>query len=436
MCKKLDREPLDSALVNCATSAKYQKNALFYFHILSQMNIVLDPNLPAPAGVNFTHTHFNLYINPEEFGKYSLDDRIFILVHECMHVLMGHLGTDGRLTGKNINHENANIAEDCSINQLINMTIPESAVMPGNMLSDKFIEVKEKQNSEYYYNLLENNTDKKNNNQKNSECSDKKCDDGTSKEGNGNDDGTSKEGNGNGIKPLDTHDIWNESEGDPQLQKDVTARLIENAVEETVKGKGSLPQNIEHIMNMFKRKSQIDWKKVLRNIVGSKKIGKRPTIMKKSRRFSNRPDIKGHTKDRKFDLVVAIDTSGSMDMKKDILIPLNEVSAICKLTNTSMTIIQVDTEIKCVGKFDKHSSTFKRKGYGGTRMEPVIDYLKDKKIIWDGLVFLSDLYIEELSEWKEIPKKPIFWLSNTPLNEGVQVQNYPRQRRFLVTADE
>jgi len=430
--KKIYREPLDSALVNMGVSAMFKKNGLFYFSMIKQMRIILTEDIPAPAGVSFSNTHYNLYINIPMFKEYSLEDRIFILIHECMHILLGHVGMNSRLSGKNINHHKSNLSEDCALNQLIQMKAPESAIMPNNLLKDKSIIVKSKQTAEFYYNLLKDN-----------EPSIPENPDDGSNFGDSDNSGDSSDSSnsgksgksGNVRKKLDTHSTWSKSEGNADLQKDLTSRMINKAIEETTKSQGSLPGNIEEIVDIFKRKAQIDWKKALRNLVGNKKVGKRPTIMRKSRRFLNRPDIKGHTKDRTFTLVVAIDTSGSMDTEKDILIPLNEISSICKMTNTDMKMLQVDTEIKNISTFNKKSKSFKRNGFGGTRMEPVIDYLKENKIKYDGILFLSDMYIEELSEWKLIPKQPIFWISSTPLDKGVQVQKYPRQKRFFINTN-
>ena len=395
------RKPLDDCLVNMATSSYYQKNALFYFHILTQMNIVMSPTLPAPCGVSFTHNHFNLYVNMELFNEYSLEERIFILIHECLHCTMGHLGEDGRLSGPNIDHENANYAEDCSINQMINMTIPESAIVPDNLLKDKTVYVKPNMNSEFYYNLLKDNEkDDSNQNDK-------------SDDGDGDSQGSGNPNKSQGKrKPIDTHDTWAESTGDKDLQKDITAQLIEKAIEETVKDRGTLPQNIEHMMNMFKRKVQIDWKKVLRNIVGNKRVGKTPTIRKRSRRFQNRADIKGYQKDRMFELVVFVDISGSMN-DSEVLQGLNEISSICKTFNTTMKLIQIDTEVHKVEEFSKRTKLFDRRGAGGTIMEKGADYLFKSKIQYDAIIFISDMYVEDIRQWKKQPKCKVMWLATS-----------------------
>jgi len=398
----LDRKPLDDAIVNMLSSTVYQKEALFYAHIVAQMTIKIRPTMDAPAGIAFDIDHFVLYVNMERFGAYSLDDRIFILIHECLHITMGHLDDTGRLCGDHINHRNANLAEDCAINQLINMTVPEDAILPNNLLKNPLTKVKPKQNSEFYYNLLDN--DKEEN-----KCNGD-CEDGEGEPGEGECTCESKSQKQGEL--LDSHETWDESTGDKDLQKDMTVELIEKAIENTIKERGTLPQNIEHMMNMFKRKAQINWKKVLKNMVGQKKVGKRPTIMKRSRRFQNRPDIKGYTKDRMFELVVIVDISGSMS-DNEIMTGLNEISSICKTFNTTMKLIQVDTKVHKVQEFTAKTKLFDRNGAGGTVMEAGIKYLENSKIPYDGIVFISDMYIEDVRQWDKQPKSKVLWLATS-----------------------
>lgn len=426
----LDRKPLDDAIVNMLSSTVYQKEALFYAHIVAQMNIKIRPDMNAPAGITFTIDHFTLYVNMELFSQYSLDDRIFILIHECLHITMGHLDDTGRLCGDHINHRNANLAEDCAINQLINMTVPKDAILPNNLLKDPLIKVKSKQNSEFYYNLLDNEPEEKQECNGDCEASESgKGDDGEPCDCNcksNSQSNSQKQG-----KLIDTHETWDESTGDKDLQKDITAQLIEKAIENTLKERGTLPQNIEHMMNMFKRKAQIDWKKVLKNMVGQKKVGKRPTIMKRSRRFQNRPDIKGYTKDRMFELVVIVDISGSMS-DKEIMTGLNEISAICKVFNTTIKLIQVDSVVHKIETFTAKTRIFDRNGCGGTIMETGVKYIMDENIPYDGIVFISDGYIEDVAAWNKQPKSRVLWLCTSENHEIPGVNKLPKHSQYLL----
>jgi predicted metal-dependent peptidase len=138
--------------------------------------------------------------------------------------------------------------------------------------------------------------------------------------------------------------------------------------------------------------------------------------MRKPRRFNNRPDLKGSTKDRKFTLVVGVDISGSMSTK-EIMAGLSEIHHICKLTKTNMKLIQIDTEVHDIQTFDDKTKLFERKGAGGTYMGDCPKYIKDKKIECDALVMISDMYIEDVSTddiWKSWKKRTI-WLATEDL---------------------
>jgi len=388
------RKSLDEALLNMFSSEIYKKNALFYAHIISQMEIILDDNLPAPAGVLFSIDHYQLYINEKRFSEFSLNDRIFILIHECLHVLNDHLSRFKDIPDKH--HMKVNIATDCAINQLITLDRPTDGIFPDNFpIKDKQT-VPLKASAEQYYELIKD---------------DKSLED--SENSNGSGDSENSNGSGDSESPktskLDTHSTWKLSNGEKDLVKDVTKRMIDQSISETQKERGNLPADIDKMIDMFSRKAQVNWKKVLKNILGNKKIGTRRTIMKPSRRFPKRADIKGNTKDRKFNLIVFTDVSGSMGTP-DIITGLNEIHEICKITKTSMKLIQIDTEVHKIETFTEKTKLFNRSGIGGTYMGAGFEYIYENKIQYDALIFISDMYIEDIREWKHKPNKRTMWL--------------------------
>ncbi len=468
-----NRDSLDEALSNMFLSEKYKDSTLFYAHMLSQVNIIIE-DIPAPAGVSFEIDHYILYINNEKFSKYSLDERMFILIHEMLHILMGHLDIrkslstepdnsslkykikmvlqdksskfiqdlknkvfkdlnemynyileissnsedvldiscesegleeldcslfDNVLDSSDILYINTdqlmkNYATDCAINQLIpKIKIPDDAIVPDNFPAEGKIPVKA--NAEVYYDLL-----KKSNNANNSS-----------------------------IESYDTHVTWKPSSDVSEIMKDVTKKMIDQSIQETQEQRGSLPENIQDMINLFSRKSQVNWKKVLKNMVGKKKIGKRLTIMRKSRRFPKREDVKGVAKDRKFNLIVLVDVSGSMSTA-EINQGLSEIHTICKQNNTSMKLIQIDTEVKAVEEFTAKTKIFKRLGRGGTIMEAGITYILENNIQCDGIVFITDGYIENVSEWKKQPKCRVMWLCTTPGVEISGIKNLQKHSQF------
>ena len=446
---KINRESVDETLANMFSSTEYSTNYLFYAHMISQCTIKMDNTLPAAAGVAFNIDHYDLYINEDKFSKYTLKQRLGIMKHEMLHILQNHVHrTEDRA------HLPFNFATDCAINQLIDRNhLPDGAIFPDNLPVKT--KAKLKQHAEYYYDLLKDEAqDQEDQEQDCDQCDgsgeqEQECSDcggsGESKDEDGNTqecqscDGSGKESHscdkcgGSGKKPgegygsdsgklIDDHGTWNKSQGDKDLQKDMTKRMIEQSINQTQKSRGKLPQDISDMLSLFTRKSQVDWKKVLKSIVGNKKVGKRATIMRKPRRFNNRPDLKGTTKDRMFTLVVGVDISGSMSTD-EIMTGLQEIHHICKLTKTKMKLIQIDTEVHAIQDFDEKTKLFERRGCGGTIMEECPKYILNNKLECDALVMISDCYIEDISKadyWLKFRKRVIWLATQDVVPPGIE----------------
>jgi predicted metal-dependent peptidase len=122
-----------------------------------------------------------------------------------------------------------------------------------------------------------------------------------------------------------------------------------------------------------------------------------------------------------------VDTSGSMD-DDDVLNGLIEINEVIKNVG-ELLLIQIDTEIKGTQKFDKNNfKRFKRKGYGGTQMSPIVNYIEDNKVQCDVLIMISDMYIEDLTSTKEWVKfkKPVLWLSTSG-----EIPESPKKHKVL-----
>ena len=433
---KTERGAIDIVLPNMFSNQEFSGNYLFYAHMIGQCSIVIDEKMPAPAGVAFMTDHYKLYINPEMFDKYTLHEQLGVLKHEMLHILNDHVG---RIEDRK--HLPWNFATDCSINQLIDKNhLPEGGINPDNYPVQP---CPKDLSSEQYYEMLKNEA-QQNQDQKCSKCDgsgemdnpdngeegqDEKCTcdrcGGTGKEP-----GTGSYGEGYG-ELIDDHGKWEESQGDKELQADLTKGMIEKSINETVKAKGNLPQNIDHYIGLFTRRSQVSWKKVLRNIVGNKKVNSRRTIMRADRRFPKREDLRGRTKDRMFDLTVIVDVSGSMS-DNEIMTGLNEIHNICKMTKTTMKLIQVDTVVHKVEEFSEKTKIFTRSGAGGTIMEPAIDYIREHKIPTDACILITDGWIEDVSRWSNPPKYKMMFLTTDGNIPGIESSNRYKQFKLSV----
>lgn len=415
-----DRGKLDDTLAAMFSNIQYRTDYLFYAHMIGQCKIIIDETVPSPAGVNFTFDHYNLYINPTMFDKYELITRLAILKHEMLHILFGHVqpkGKDIRILDED-NHLMKNIAYDCALNQHITKDhlpkitqeyldeisdetmaklitenkVPKigeiNAILPETWPFKDIPNVKTMESAEYYYEILKQDME---------ENPDKYQQEGEGMEG-------------SGYGSMDDHDKWKESEGSDQLQADITKGMIDKASTETIKGKGNVPSECSEWLSIHSRNAEVNWKQVLRNIVGNKRVGKRSTIMKNDRRFPQRADLRGKTKDRMFNLLVIADVSGSMS-DKAVLDTLAEVRHICDMTKTDVDLIQIDARAYLPEKLSKKTKLIKRKGYGGTNLHPALDMAREHKLDYQAVVVLTDggLWDNDIEHFSQLGKK-VIWL--------------------------
>ena len=366
----LSRTGLDTCFANMFSSPQYQQSYVWYGHLLSQFSLVLE-EMPAPAAVSFHLDHYRLHINPLLFDKFTLEEQLFVLQHEAHHVLNGHTA---RLEDRD--HKAFNYATDCAINQLGNPKhMPQGCVVPANFPSKH--KVPDKASSEQYYELIDKDQ----------------------------------------IPPEEPqylhgggHDKWAESQGDEELQADITKNMIEKAINQTQKSRGDLPNEISQYLDLFSRKKELDWRKVLRGITGNKKINSRKTIMRKDRRNPEFDHLKGKTKDRMFDLAIVSDVSGSVS--DDELHGLwGEIRHICDITKTPVKLVQVDSRPYKPEELKKTTKTMPRRACGGTFLSPAIQTLKEHNVKFNALVVTTDgeLSSDDVQHFADL-NIPIIWL--------------------------
>lgn len=374
-------------------SGPYSNTYMFYGHMIAKCKRIMDTSMKAPAAVSFQHDKVILYINPLMFNKFTLEERLGVLKHEMLHILNGHL-----LRLKDKERKGWNYATDCAINQLIEkFHLPNGCIFPENLrVKPEIKKVPENQNAEAYYDMLD---DKEN--------PSKGKGSGNGEKGNGDCSNSSKEG-----YLLDDHDKWDESVGDSEFQKDIVKKMIEESINNSnnVHGRGSIPVNISELLKIHTRTNEVDWRKVLRSIVGNKKANIRRTLLRRDRRMPDRMDIKGKTKDRTFELLVVADVSGSVSNKRLIEL-IAEIQNICTITKTPVNMIQVDSYAHPPEKLSKTATTISRKGSGGTYLSDALSSAKKHKLHYDAVVIATDggLSLSDVLNFERL-NKPIIWL--------------------------
>jgi len=385
----INRHSFDQAIANMYSSPIYANSYLFYAHLIGMCHVHFDNAMQAPAAINFTHDHYNLYINltgidildeqgqpaVDENGKpihmpgfddLPLEQRLGILKHEMLHILNGHIARK-----EDRDHILFNYATDCAINQFIDRHhLPDKCIFPDNLLPTGT--VPEKLTAEQYYELIYQQAKK-------------------SPKSLGGKGSSSNKGKG---ELLDDHSKWDESVGDEELRKDLTKDMIEKAGNATAKSRGNTPSAFSDWLELNTIKREVDWRQVLRNIVGNKRINTRRTIQRQDRRLPNFEWIKGRTKDRQFDLLVIADVSGSVD-DEAFLRTMSEVQQICRLYNTPVNLIQVDTEPSSPEKLTAQTRKLERKACGGTFLSPALQMAAEHRLNYDAIIVTTD---GELSE--------------------------------------
>jgi predicted metal-dependent peptidase len=113
-------------------------------------------------------------------------------------------------------------------------------------------------------------------------------------------------------------------------------------------------------------------------------------------------------------IVVAVDTSGSMS-DEELGQVLGELDKLRSVTQCRLTLIQCDAVIQKVDVFDEFSPTrfdrYKFLGRGGTRFEPVFDWIRDQSrqgiFQLDALIYLTDGFG---SFPPKAPLYPVLWI--------------------------
>lgn len=445
---KQDRKFLDETFANMFSNPTYS-NYLFYAHILGQCSVKIDETIPAPAGVAFVTDHFELFINPEMMSSYPVSTRIGILKHEALHIINGHLGE--RFKGHIL--KIMNWATDCAINQTIDRShLPDGVIYPdtlsvmltamnnkhlipeGTEMKDvehilkkanvKFVNVPENRTSEEYYNLImEHIPEEDKNSAKDGE---------EGEEGEGSGDGEASENsNGKGnqgkskksFKPTepDDHSKFGEGTLSEDFLKERTKNLLDKAREATLATNGSLPQEFSGWLELNSpKKTEVPWQKLFQNVSSNTKKNTRETYMRRSRRFTNRPEIKGKTSDRIFNWLTIADVSGSMP-DASVKYCLREIISLCKKMNTTSRLIQVDTNPLPSIEITPNIKKFERKACGGTIMFPGIEQANEEGLDYDAVVILTDggLSNSDIDSFLTI-KKPIIWVVTDDYNESLE----------------
>lgn len=193
--------------------------------------------------------------------------------------------------------------------------------------------------------------------------------------------------------------------------------LIRTAVKEQIKSRGTIPAGLKEFIEKLLAQPTIPWPRLLRTICTRTQQSKRQRGMRRpSRRLYGVPGIlpfPGQTRDFKFTIAFAVDTSGSMSTN-DLSIALRELLNIVKTEqDVKLMVMYCDADLHITYKVEKEDDVdFNIRGRGGTDFNP--PFIKVRELLKgdnapDILVYATDGYAPAPEPENRVPI-PVVWL--------------------------
>ncbi len=223
------------------------------------------------------------------------------------------------------------------------------------------------------------------------------------------------EGNGDGDG-FDIHD-WEGAKDMTEEEKKVLAREVDQAIRQGLisakkagTGTGGMDRELEGLME-----PKIDWREVLREFVKSTCSAKDKSSWRRvNRRFLSTgvymPTLIG---EKVGHLVIGVDTSGSVGAE-ELAEFLSEVKGIAEEVNPeTVDLLYWDGEVAAHETYTGATvssivQSTKPAGGGGTSPSCVSTYLKEKSIVPECIIMLTDGYVG--SDWGNEWTAPLLWV--------------------------
>lgn len=297
----------------------------FFTTIVFSLKLIWDRCIPTAATDGSS-----IRMNPDFFMSLLPDERIFLIVHEAMHVALLHML---RLADRE--HRKWNKACDHYINLML---IERGFKMPQNGLADSKYKGL---SSDEIYALLP----------------DPPPDDSFILDLEPN------------IAPVDS------------ITQDIQDILIRAAMQSKMHGDapGSIPGDIEIFLNKLLN-PKLPWQRILQKYIQN--LSKHDYSWRKpNRRFFPNHYLPSMFSEKLMDIAIAIDSSGSVS-DDDFKVFVSETHGILKMMKPDkITLIQFDKVIKSVDNIGSIRDLMNVKfiGRGGTRIEPVMEWAKENQ---------------------------------------------------------
>ena len=427
-------------------------NEPFYGLFLCGVNREFN-NRTRTASVSLHGIDYKLNINKEYWEKLTPEYRYGTLKHEILHLCFGHLTSWNQIiTASQGSKQVANIAVDLEVESYIDESMWERKNGELNCVADMFFEnfphLPKRAGTKYYIEFLNQFQSAMSQEDGDGRQSDQSQDGGQQSQNQASSQGqsdqftsqseesTSQPFKDDGLNedynnlsdeekqqlihrcqtPL--HDLWdiigNLSPEEQRLIKNQLDHLMKQAAQAA--GTDSWPNELkQYLTELITPKPPIfNWKAHFRRLLGVNfDVNLKKTKRKESLRFQ---DADGLKKKKKHQLLVAIDTSGSVGDKeyKDFF---SEILNIYK-AGASVHILECDTEITASYDFNGKMPD-KRSSEGGTSFAEPIKFYNAHKGDYNMLIYLTDGYGDT---HECLPLGKMTWIITA---DGAQNNDYP-----------
>ena len=366
----------------------------------------------------------SVYFDIDFLSRLSNEERVFVLAHEVWHCVLTHF-----LRRECRDANLWNYATDLEVNQLLakdGMAVLKEALMPDRMPTPL---EKDLSAEDYYITLLEEM--KGNESKKNSSDGEPKSSKGGKKNPCG---GQFDKHFGEGDELEQENDeVKTDKYGKVGYDKDFRpgqGKSYEQAADDirkaTVAGaqyeknvRGTVPGHhsaiVDEILN-----PEIDWKEQLICQITSTMENK-TNWNTPNRRFAYSGTYLPSHAGESLRLVVGVDTSASCS---DSLAKfLSEIQGmVSQFEGYEIHLIQCDTEVKDYTVYDESnifdlaSTPVEMKGFGGTILKPIFDYISENEIETDQVVIFTDGECDTFKE-EDAPEFPVTWVIDNKKGE-------------------
>lgn len=188
--------------------------------------------------------------------------------------------------------------------------------------------------------------------------------------------------------------------------------MVIGAAQQIERAKGELPGHIKKYIDKL-IEAKMPWKEILAAFITSG-VGSNSNWNVPNKRFAySGTYLPSHDGDM-MRIAVGIDTSGSC--QNDCEKFLSEISGIAKnFDQYELHLIQCDTEVKDYTMFDQNNpldpenNQIEFKGFGGTNLHPIFNYIDLNDVNVDAAVIFTDGYCEKFDQ-NEMFDIPILWV--------------------------